>query len=69
MSLEKSILLEQSILNASVPDQLRAIANWHDDANPSRWVLGAVASCALNYINTLEAERNALLARVEALKP
>jgi hypothetical protein len=44
------------ILNASVPDQLRAIAEWRESENPSRLVLGAVASCALNHINTVEAD-------------
>ena len=47
---------EQSIVNAPVRDQLAAIANWHDSENPSRMALGAVASCALNHINSLEAE-------------
>ena len=46
---------EQSIINASVPEQLAAIANWHDSENPSRMALGAIASCALDYIQKLEA--------------
>jgi hypothetical protein len=45
----------QSIINAPVREQLEAISNWHDNENPSRMALGAVASCALNYVQSLEA--------------
>ena len=45
---------------SDIADDLRAISVWHDSENPSRMVLGALASRALNFINEQSAELDRL---------